>query len=710
MADPNPTITCTSPLPAVGLVRCSTESQEHSTKDQEAEIRAWAKESGHTLLKVFGDEGVSGSELDRPGIRALLSYLESSDEKGTLVCWKRNRLARPGDPRDGLLLERQIERTGWRIHFLHGASASGNTLVDTLMGVIEHHQGGEFLRNLSVDVIRGQVRRILAGDVPGGPPPYGFAKVIVGTDGTERHVRRTVRHRKMQEEEARWVAGDPGEVETVQRIFRRYASGEVGLRSLAVELNEDEIPAPQGGQWNDTTVRLVLRNRSYLGELVWNKSTCGKFFRVSKGKAVAKRSRGQRRNDPDDWVRVPDHHEALVERRLFDKANRLLSSRAKKSGSARKVKKRYPLSGLVFCTVCGSGMHGFSQVFKRSARYHYERYKCGGYSHRQSCEPYQVDRRGLERAILTRLQEAYAVDPELLPALRRKVPRILRRERSDASPTVDVQRLEKERGRLQSKIEQAVQNMGHVSPKVAGRISEQIDAWDARCEEITRELAEAGEQPTGAHDVEQEAEEVLALLEDLASASEDATPEELRLLFQRVVHRVELTFETEPPAKGRKRKRHKFLFGDVEGTALLESLQLVVRSVQGDRKPCDQKKRSSTRRASTSVIRPKASRRTAWTLTQNRSTRTTNSRPRASRSARTRGPSQSRRRGKGSARPGRPQSTAVAWVGRGRARSPGRGVTNSNPRGNSRARKWTVVTSACQPRVRRNTQRWTGKP
>ena len=61
----------------------------------------------------------------------------------------------------------------------------------------------------------------------------------------------------MQEEEARWVVGDPGEVETVQRIFRRYASGEVGLRSLAVELNEDEIPAPQGGQWNDTTVRLV---------------------------------------------------------------------------------------------------------------------------------------------------------------------------------------------------------------------------------------------------------------------------------------------------------------------------------------------------------------------------------------------------------------------------------------------------------------------
>ena len=40
-------------------------------------------------LRVFEDEGVSGSELDRPGVRALLSYLESSDDKGTLVVWKR---------------------------------------------------------------------------------------------------------------------------------------------------------------------------------------------------------------------------------------------------------------------------------------------------------------------------------------------------------------------------------------------------------------------------------------------------------------------------------------------------------------------------------------------------------------------------------------------------------------------------------------------
>ena len=85
---PSPTPSSVMAL-AVGLVRCSTDTQEHSTADQEAEIRAWAKATGHTLLQVFGDEGVSGSELDRPGIRALLTFLEGSDAKGTVVCWKR---------------------------------------------------------------------------------------------------------------------------------------------------------------------------------------------------------------------------------------------------------------------------------------------------------------------------------------------------------------------------------------------------------------------------------------------------------------------------------------------------------------------------------------------------------------------------------------------------------------------------------------------
>src|SRR5688572_14150630 len=111
---------------AVGLVRCSTDMQEHSIEDQEIEIRKWAKETGHELIMVFRDEGVSGSELNRPGMRALFAFLEANPEKGTLVAWHRSRLARPEDPRQGIALELKIEDLGWTIHFLSGTPNSGN--------------------------------------------------------------------------------------------------------------------------------------------------------------------------------------------------------------------------------------------------------------------------------------------------------------------------------------------------------------------------------------------------------------------------------------------------------------------------------------------------------------------------------------------------------------------------------------------------------
>ena len=192
---------------AVGLARCSTDHQEHSVSDQVAEIKAWAESHAHELLEVFEDEGISGAELDRPGVRALLHYLESAPEKGVLVAWKRNRLARPEDPRAGLALELRIEQLGWRIHYLHGAQQSGNQLVDTLMGVIEHHEAGQFLRNLATDTLRGLARRAATGAMTTGKTPYGLAKQLTDPEGQVRVIPRGKRHRKLREETIRFVEG-----------------------------------------------------------------------------------------------------------------------------------------------------------------------------------------------------------------------------------------------------------------------------------------------------------------------------------------------------------------------------------------------------------------------------------------------------------------------------------------------------------------------
>lgn len=80
---------------AVGLVRASsTEAQDHSTADQSAEIRRWCEAEGRDLGRIFEDDGVSGSILDRPGLSDSSATLRSIPRVGrTVVVRKRNRLA-----------------------------------------------------------------------------------------------------------------------------------------------------------------------------------------------------------------------------------------------------------------------------------------------------------------------------------------------------------------------------------------------------------------------------------------------------------------------------------------------------------------------------------------------------------------------------------------------------------------------------------------
>ncbi len=93
---------------AIGYIRRSTDRQEESLDQQHAQLEAFADKNGWTLKAVYCDDAISGSNLDRPGLQQLLIASESSDVD-VVMAWDRNRIARPKDPLDGLLLERKLQ-------------------------------------------------------------------------------------------------------------------------------------------------------------------------------------------------------------------------------------------------------------------------------------------------------------------------------------------------------------------------------------------------------------------------------------------------------------------------------------------------------------------------------------------------------------------------------------------------------------------------
>ncbi len=64
---------------AIGYVRVSTQEQASdgvSLDAQRDKLRAYCKENGIRLIDIKADEGISGSTIERPGLKAALRMVK----------------------------------------------------------------------------------------------------------------------------------------------------------------------------------------------------------------------------------------------------------------------------------------------------------------------------------------------------------------------------------------------------------------------------------------------------------------------------------------------------------------------------------------------------------------------------------------------------------------------------------------------------------
>ena len=64
---------------------------------------------------------------------------------------------------------------------------------------------------------------------------------------------------------------EPTEAETVRRIYREYLSGK-GTTAIANGLNADGVPTRLGGIWHKSAVMKILKNYTYTGNLLLQKT------------------------------------------------------------------------------------------------------------------------------------------------------------------------------------------------------------------------------------------------------------------------------------------------------------------------------------------------------------------------------------------------------------------------------------------------------
>jgi len=140
---------------------------------------------------------------------------------------------------------------------------------------------------------------------------------------------------------------NPKEAEVVTRIFNEYLRGK-GSFTIAKELNAEGIATIGKGKWHDTTILGILKNEKYKGDTILQK-----YYTPDHLKKRSVRNRGELNS-----YYIEDDHPAIISREVWEKVQEEIKRRAEVKGNVvgdtEKYTKRYPLTGMLYCSKCGS--------------------------------------------------------------------------------------------------------------------------------------------------------------------------------------------------------------------------------------------------------------------------------------------------------------------------------------------------------------------
>lgn len=156
---------------------------------------------------------------------------------------------------------------------------------------------------------------------------------------------------------------NPEQAEVVKRIFADVLSGK-GTQAIADELNADGITSKKNSKWTATTIRAILSNEKYTGDVIFQKTYTDENF-----------NRHINYGEVDQYM-AQDHHEAIISHKDFDAANALVAQRASEKGIEKgsgKYQNRYAFSGKIICSECGDS---FKRRIHPCTTYKYVAWTC----------------------------------------------------------------------------------------------------------------------------------------------------------------------------------------------------------------------------------------------------------------------------------------------------------------------------------------------
>lgn len=307
-----------------------------SIGNQRALLTEYVEKQGWEVVDTYIDDGFSGTNFDRPGFQRMIADIE----KGRINLVITKDLSRLG--RNYIMCGQYTEIYFPERHVRYIALNDG---VDTLnqtssmdITPFKHILNDMYAKDISTKIKSTLHTKARRGEYLGALDPYGYL----------RHPDD--KHKLIINEETAPI---------VRRIFEMSAAG-MGSRSICTVLNDEGILSPaeytrfrkhdptKDGEfvrkrfWCQTYLRSILKNEMYVGCMVQGRQYTPSY-RSKKREPVPK----------EDWIVVPDMHEPIVTRELFDEAQKKMQARKK---VIKPLDEPRLFSGLFYCEACGTAM------------------------------------------------------------------------------------------------------------------------------------------------------------------------------------------------------------------------------------------------------------------------------------------------------------------------------------------------------------------
>ncbi|GHU75051.1 serine recombinase [Clostridia bacterium] len=311
---------------AVAYCRVSTNKDEQldSLEGQQKFFDEYAKRNNYNLVKIYADEGKSGTKMKNR--TELLRLLSDAERKAFDVVFIKDvsRLAR--NTVDFLTSIRNLKHLGVWVVFVNydQTSSDSSEFMLTMLSAIAQEESA----NMSKRVKFGKKMNAQNGRVPSFV--FGYDK----------------------------KAGDyfnldinENEAKVVRDVFDMYVNKNMGMSRIANEINTRGVKTKRGCEWSQEAIKRLITNKIYIGQVINGKEEVEDFLT------------GKRRKRSEEEYQIVEKEEfRLISDDIFYKAQRLLETRFDAYHiTGERQSDKHIFSKLIKCKICGNS-------FRRTVR------------------------------------------------------------------------------------------------------------------------------------------------------------------------------------------------------------------------------------------------------------------------------------------------------------------------------------------------------